>query len=169
MPNQRRSEEKGDNNNKELILAEESLVAEIKEIYALMVEQGLTQLTVEKEDNKLFLRRGLKTEAVIHHRQIASVLTPTPKVEKKEQDSNCLPVKSPLIGVFYNSPGPESKPFVEIGITVEKGAALCIIEAMKVMNEIPSPVRGKVIKILVSNGQSVQAEQDLFLLQPLEE
>ncbi|MFH1258541.1 MAG: biotin/lipoyl-containing protein [Elusimicrobiota bacterium] len=166
MPNQRRSEEK-EESNKELTAAEESLVAEIEEIYALMVEQGLTQLTVEKKENKLFLRRGIKTESAVHHRRIAPLAAPVE--EKKEQDLNCLPVKSPLIGVFYNASSPESKPFVEVGSTVEKGAALCIVEAMKVMNEIPSPVRGKVIKILSSNGKSVQAEQDLFLLQPLEE
>lgn len=166
MPNQRRSEEK-EENNKELTAAEETLFAEIKEIYGLMVEQGLTQLAVEKKDNKLFLRRGIKTESTLHHRHIAPIAAPVD--EKKEQDLNCLPVKSPLIGVFYNAPSPESKPFVEVGNAVEKGATLCIVEAMKVMNEIPSPVRGKVIKILGSNGKSVQAEQDLFLLQPLEE
>lgn len=157
MTNHRRSEEK----------EEEAALSEIREIYSFMVEQGLVQLTIEKGNNKLFFRRHEKTE---YHPSIVSAAALPLREEKTEEiNSAYLAVKSPLIGIFYRAPNPEVKSFVEVGSVVEKEAVLCIVEAMKVMNEIPAPKRGKIIKILVENGQLVQAEQSLFLLQPLEE
>ncbi len=72
-----------------------------------------------------------------------------------------------MVGTFYRAPSPDAKPYVEVGTVVEKGDVVCIIEAMKMMNEIQAETRGRVLRILVENGQPVEYEQPLFLLEPL--
>ena len=88
--------------------------------------------------------------------------------DSTQQESKTLihTVYSPIVGTFYRSPSPESDPFVEIGSHVTAGTTLCIIEAMKLMNEIESDVDGRVVKILVENGKPVEFNQPLFLIQP---
>ncbi len=78
-----------------------------------------------------------------------------------------IEVCSPMVGTFYHSPSPDSPPFVKVGDEVEPGQTLCIIEAMKLMNEIEAEQRGKVVKVLVENGQAVEFGQPLFLLEPV--
>ncbi|MDH4068829.1 MAG: acetyl-CoA carboxylase biotin carboxyl carrier protein [Ignavibacteria bacterium] len=73
-------------------------------------------------------------------------------------------IRSPIVGTFYRSPAPDSAPFVEVGSVVQAGAVLCIVEAMKLMNEIESDVEGKIVKVLVENGQPVEYDQPLFLI-----
>jgi acetyl-CoA carboxylase biotin carboxyl carrier protein len=75
-------------------------------------------------------------------------------------------VRSPIVGTYYKSPAPDAAPFVQVGSVVQKGAVLCIIEAMKLMNEIESDISGKVMQILVENGQPVEYDQMLFLVEP---
>ncbi|MBX2991166.1 MAG: acetyl-CoA carboxylase biotin carboxyl carrier protein [Bacteroidetes bacterium] len=75
-------------------------------------------------------------------------------------------VKSPIVGTFYRSPAPEAPAFVQVGGTVQKGSVLCIVEAMKLMNEIESDVAGKIVQIMVENGQPVEYDQVLFLIEP---
>jgi acetyl-CoA carboxylase biotin carboxyl carrier protein len=74
-------------------------------------------------------------------------------------------IKSPIVGTFYRSPAPDAAPFVQVGTTVESGTVLCIVEAMKLMNEIESDVAGKIVKIMVENGQPVEYDQTLFLVE----
>ncbi len=76
-------------------------------------------------------------------------------------------VKSPMVGTFYRSPAPDADPYVEVGTTVQKGTVLCIIEAMKLMNEIESDVSGRIVKFLVENAQPVEFNQPLFLIEPM--
>jgi acetyl-CoA carboxylase biotin carboxyl carrier protein len=100
----------------------------------------------------------------------APSLAPTTPHEPKDEESEFPPgvevVKSPIVGTFYRAPSPESPPYVEIGTYVKKGDTLCIIEAMKIMNEIEADTEGKVVKILVENGQPVEFGQPLFLIDP---
>ena len=96
---------------------------------------------------------------------------PTPPEPKREEGESEFPpgvevVKSPIVGTFYRAPSPESPPYVEVGSHVKKGDTLCIIEAMKIMNEIEADTEGKVVKILVENGQPVEFGQPLFLIDP---
>jgi len=95
---------------------------------------------------------------------------PPPPEPKREGDSEFPPgmevVKSPIVGTFYRAPSPESPPYVEVGSHVKKGDTLCIIEAMKIMNEIEADTEGKVVEILVENGQPVEFGQPLFLIDP---
>lgn len=74
-------------------------------------------------------------------------------------------VKSPIVGTFYRSPAPDAEPFVQVGSTVSTGSVLCIVEAMKLMNEIESDIAGKIVKVLVENGQPVEYDQTLFLIE----
>jgi acetyl-CoA carboxylase biotin carboxyl carrier protein len=93
---------------------------------------------------------------------------PAPVAEKTESaDDNYVPVKSPMVGTFYISPEPSAPPYVEVGGNVQKGTVVCIVEAMKLMNEIESEVSGKVVKRLVENGQPVEFGQTLFLVDPI--
>jgi acetyl-CoA carboxylase biotin carboxyl carrier protein len=79
--------------------------------------------------------------------------------------ANVREIKSPIVGTFYRSPAPDAAPFVEVGATIQSGSVLCIVEAMKLMNEIESDVSGKILRILVENGQPVEYDQPLFLVE----
>jgi acetyl-CoA carboxylase biotin carboxyl carrier protein len=81
------------------------------------------------------------------------------------QPANVHEIKSPIVGTFYRSPAPDAAPFVEVGAGIQAGTVLCIVEAMKLMNEIESDVSGKILKILVENGQPVEYDQTLFLVE----
>ena len=87
--------------------------------------------------------------------------------EPAKPEKNLSAIKAPMVGTFYRSPGTDAKSYVEIGQTVEIGQVVCIIEAMKLMNEIKSEVKGKVIEILVENARSIEYGQALFMLEPL--
>ncbi len=97
----------------------------------------------------------------------AKEATPAPAPAKEKADeSKYLEVKSPMVGTFYRSSTPEKPPFVEIGQSIKKGDVVCIIEAMKLFNEIESEVSGKVVKVLVDNAKPVEYDQVLFLVEP---
>jgi acetyl-CoA carboxylase biotin carboxyl carrier protein len=94
-----------------------------------------------------------------------------PKAEEKKDvkeapKENLIEVKSPIVGTFYRAPSPTADPYVQVGHSIAKGSVLCIIEAMKLMNEIESEVSGKIVKILVENAQPVEYNQTLFLVDP---
>ena len=153
---------------------------EIKEIITLMNENNLGEIEIEREGLKLKLKKTaleaqLQTPA---HYAVQSI--PTPKVttsvaapsvdgEINGVDSQKLTkdIKSPMVGTFYRAPSPEAAPFVEIGQTVEIGQVVCIVEAMKLMNEIKSEIRGKVIEVAVSNSEPVEFGPSLFVVEPV--
>lgn len=89
-----------------------------------------------------------------------------PEKTEEEDESHLVAIRSPMVGTFYAAPAPEKPPFVEVGSHVEPDTIVCIIEAMKVFNEIPAEVRGKIVKVLVENGQPVEYGQPLFLVDP---
>jgi acetyl-CoA carboxylase biotin carboxyl carrier protein len=92
----------------------------------------------------------------------AAESAPSPKAEEKKYHE----VRSPIVGTFYSAPAPNADPYVQIGSSVQEGTVLCIVEAMKLMNEIESDAAGKIVKILVENGQPVEYNQPLFLVEP---
>ena len=87
--------------------------------------------------------------------------------EPLDETQRLITITSPIVGTFYRSPSPDAPPFIEVGIRVKKGQVLCIIEAMKLMNEIESETDGIVVKALVENGQPVEYGEPLFLIEPL--
>lgn len=95
------------------------------------------------------------------------VETPSAPAAPAQAATKLHEIRSPIVGTFYRAPAPDAPPFVQVGSTVEKGTVLCIVEAMKLMNEIESDIAGKVAQILVENGQPVEYDQVLFLIEPL--
>jgi acetyl-CoA carboxylase biotin carboxyl carrier protein len=96
----------------------------------------------------------------------AAAAPAAPAAPKEEPKSNLIEVKSPMIGTFYRSAGPDKPSFVEVGSTIKTGDTLCIIEAMKLFNEIEADVSGKIVKVLVNDSTPVEYDQPLFLVEP---
>ena len=148
---------------------------EIKEIINLMNEHGLTEIEVEKGDQKIKLKKSSISgeSAVVEQQPIAQqpvAKAPTGEAEKqppKQESKNLIEIKAPLVGTFYRSPSPDAASFVEVGQEIEVGEVVCIVEAMKLMNEIKSEVRGKVVDILAENADPVEFGQIMFLIELL--
>lgn len=144
---------------------------ELKQILQALVEHGVSELTLETPDYKLTVRRGGEVQMVAVPQVAAPVpaQAPAPALEAPKADEcpGCVEIRAPIVGTFYRAPAPDAPPYVKEGDRVEKGQVLCIIEAMKLMNEIESEVSGIVKKILVENGEPVEYGQPLFLIQPL--
>ncbi len=137
----------------------------IKEIINLVKGSDIKQLTIESEGFKLFIETHQKEvlqRVEVPYKEVRhqELLPPSEEVPQE----NLHVIKSPLVGTFYRSPSPGAPPFVEVGDMVSPGQVLCIVEALKVMNEIESDVRGKVVKILVENGETVEYGQPLFII-----
>ncbi|MCK4462973.1 MAG: acetyl-CoA carboxylase biotin carboxyl carrier protein [Candidatus Omnitrophica bacterium] len=140
----------------------------IEEMIDLMEKHGLTEINIEEEGIRIHLKKGPSGYEQIRDGVISKPVT-LPKEEKAQtikEAKNLTEIKSPMVGTFYSAPGPDTPPFIEIGDTIKEGDVLCIIEAMKLMNEIKSEVKGKVSDILVENGEPVEFGQVLFLVEP---
>lgn len=155
---------------------------ELKELIEFLIEKDITEFELERGDVKVRIKRG--TEQVV---SVASPVVPyasvpvpapsvpghapthpatTPVAKEAPAEDGLHMVKSPIVGTFYESPSPGSPPFVKPGDMIEVGQVLCIVEAMKLMNEIESDVTGEVVKRLVSNGQPIEYGQELFVIRP---
>ena len=147
---------------------------ELKELIALMNEHGLVEIELEREGMKIRLRKGasgfsadgVSIERIGPVAQPASASVPAAAVQEAPKPVG-EEIKSPMVGTFYRAPAPEAPPFVEVGQQIEPGQVLCIIEAMKLMNEIKSEVRGRILQIPVENAQPVEFGQVLFVVEPL--
>lgn len=133
---------------------------EIKEILELLKGSDVTELEVARGENVLKVRRGSLAES----RPAAAPPPPPPPSPAKEAvpKANVKEIVSPIVGTFYRAPAPDASPFVDVGARVTKGQVLCIVEAMKIMNQIESDVTGTVAAILVENAQPVAYGQPLF-------
>lgn len=145
---------------------------EIREIINLMNEHDLSEIELEREGTKVKIKKtqGEMMEAVRRQPPDYSIETQVVAKsgeEKPAGNSGRKEIKSPMVGTFYRSPSPEASSFVEIGQTVEVGQVVCIVEAMKLMNEIKSEVRGRVAEIHIENAQAVEFGQTLFSVEPL--
>jgi oxaloacetate decarboxylase alpha subunit len=146
-------------------------IKEIKDMITLMNENGLTELEVEKDGMRIRLRKGPgagdafeKTVEVIAPRE-----APRPEQRPREEvpEKKTIEIKAPMVGTFYRSPAPDAPPYVNIGDVIEPGQVICVIEAMKLMNEIKSEVRGKIVDVPVENAEPVEYGQVLFVLEPV--
>lgn len=149
----------------------------IKKLVKIFNTSGITDLEIEEEGFKIKIANKLRnsqgTVQPQHTAQPNTVLSPAPPVEEKplegktvESTNNYHEVKSPIVGTFYRAPAPDADAYVQVGDSVSVGTVLCIVEAMKLMNEIESDADGKVVKILAENGKPVEYNQPLFLIQP---
>jgi len=146
---------------------------EIREMIDLMNENDLTEIEIERDGTKIKIRKG-SGEGFEPGRKSPTgyhVETQLPSPERAEAaettNANRMEIKSPMVGTFYRSPSPEASAFVESGQVVEVGQVVCIVEAMKLMNEIKSEVKGKIVDIPVDNAQPVEFGQTLFTVDPL--
>ena len=149
---------------------ENMLEGKVKSLYVIMKEEKVEEIKISSKNMKLHIRRKSYSK---HQTQKNSV--PTNIIQQDEDavssgeinfDNNNT-IKSPIPGVFYRSSSPTSAMFVKEGDVVNVGSTLCIIEAMKVMNEIKATDKVKIIKILIENGQSVNSQQDLFVVEKI--
>jgi acetyl-CoA carboxylase biotin carboxyl carrier protein len=150
---------------------------DIKAIIDLMKKNSITEFELERQDSKIRLKRGLNgTPVASPEEQI-----PSPLMSMSSQPPTAMPsqtavpqpsatgeieIKSPMIGTFYRAPSPESASYVEMGSEVNPDTVVCIIEAMKVMNEIKAEVKGVVTQVLVENSKPVEFGQPLFKVRP---
>jgi acetyl-CoA carboxylase biotin carboxyl carrier protein len=153
---------------------------EIKQILEMMREHELAEFELERDDFKIRLRKNATGQWTAAVPSMNFVATPAPAVPAApaapvsgepvltaaNEDFDLAIVKSPIVGTFYRSPEPGAKAFVETGQQVKKGQVLCIIEAMKLMNEITAECDGELMKAYVENGQAVQYGERLFAIKP---
>lgn len=149
---------------------------DIKAIIDLMKKNSITEFELEEKDSKLRLKRGLNGPPPVVQSEEAVPLMAMPTVAPMMPvpmpavapvvSTGELDVKSPMIGTFYRSPSPEAAPYVEIGTEVSPDTVVCIIEAMKVMNEIKAEAKGVITQVLVENAKPVEFGQPLFKIRP---
>jgi acetyl-CoA carboxylase biotin carboxyl carrier protein len=158
---------------------------DIQNLIRFVAKSGASEVKLETEDIKITIKTGsdeqkgdttfvqqIPMAATIPQAQPAQVpvapaaAEPDKKEKKTEDDGKYLTVKSPIIGTFYRKPSPDKPVFVEVGDTISTGDVLCVIEAMKLFNEIESEVSGKIVKVLVDDSSPVEFDQPLFLVDP---
>jgi acetyl-CoA carboxylase biotin carboxyl carrier protein len=146
---------------------------DIKAIIDLMRKNSVSEFELEKEDFKIRLKRGTNgggvasdDGSVLPYAPASAVLPAAPLVAAPAPVTNEADIKSPMIGTFYRAPSPESAPYVEVGTEVSPETVVCIIEAMKVMNEIKAEAKGVITQAMVENAKPVEFGQPLFKIRP---
>ncbi|HXY78473.1 MAG TPA: acetyl-CoA carboxylase biotin carboxyl carrier protein [Candidatus Acidoferrales bacterium] len=159
---------------------------ELKELIEFLIEKDIAEFELERGDVKVKIKRTAEPAPVAlpdsHYVAIQRTPSPVPASppaagrvdsapsagppEPSEPDEGLHIVRSPIVGTFYESPSPGSPPFVKVGDALELGQVLCIVEAMKLMNEIECDVAGELVKKLVANGQPIEYGQELFAVRP---
>ena len=148
-------------------------IDEIRKLIELMEEKGVSELELKHRAGEVRLVRGepASVPATVQPQPASAPVPPpaetTTAVQEQDGLDPGLTITSPMVGTFYGAPNPDASPFVAVGGMVETGDVVCIIEAMKMMNEIEAEIHGRVRRILVENGQPVEYGQALFLLEPV--
>jgi acetyl-CoA carboxylase biotin carboxyl carrier protein len=137
---------------------------EIRELIQLVVESGIAELELQRGEDRVRIRRTLEAASAVPQATVVEPLPQSPAAPPPA--SNEYIVKSPIVGTYYESPKPGDPPFVKVGDSVEPGQVLCIIESMKLMNEIESEVAGIVVAKLMENGRPVEYGEALFTIRP---
>ncbi len=162
-------------------------IKEIQSLIKFVAKSGASEVKLEMEDIKITIRTGSTGSGspettIVQQIPVpqATAAAPAPQApaaheaaapapadtKKADDDSKYITIKSPIIGTFYRKPSPDKPPFVEVGTSIKKGDVLCVIEAMKLFNDIESEVSGKIVKILVDDSSPVEFDQPLFLVDP---
>jgi len=155
-------------------------IKEIQSLIKFVAKSGASEVSLEMKDVKITIKTNdsSSSQAVVQDPIIVPQLQPTPlvappitdpsvtKENTAEEPSNLITIKSPIIGTFYRKPSPDKPSFVEVGDVVSEGTVLCVIEAMKLFNDIESEFSGKIVKILVDDTSPVEFDQPLFLIDP---
>jgi acetyl-CoA carboxylase biotin carboxyl carrier protein len=146
---------------------------EIKELLQIFDESGVAEMEVQRGENRLRLRRAPMVHELTAHSAPPAAHTPAPAPapaaaapKGSGPDPSHTLIKSPIVGTYYDAPSPEAGPFVKVGDSVEPGQVLCIIESMKLMNEIEAEIAGTLVHKLVENGRPVEYGEALFAIRP---
>jgi acetyl-CoA carboxylase biotin carboxyl carrier protein len=155
---------------------------ELKELIEFLIEKDIAEFELERGDVKVKIKRGAEHTVVYTHAEAPKPAGPVPDPHPASStvsaaappaapvapvpEENLHIVKSPIVGTLYEAPSPGAPPFVKVGDMVEVGQVLCIVEAMKLLNEIESDVAGEIVKKMGSNGQPIEYGQELFAIRP---
>jgi acetyl-CoA carboxylase biotin carboxyl carrier protein len=143
-------------------------IERIQALVQLMVDNDLTEIDIRSGEEQIALKRGLAGVPVLAPTHLPAQVAPAPPgpaaAPAAEPADDLVAIPSPMVGTFYAAPSPDSPPYITIGKEIDADTVVCIIEAMKVMNEIKGEVRGSVAKVLVNNGQAVEYGQPLFMV-----
>ena len=152
---------------------------EIQNLIKFVARSGASEVSLEMEDVKITIKTSdnsapivVQEPIVVPQQQVIASTPSTPQAvdstpeSSSEEDSNLITIKAPIIGTFYRKPSPDKPSFVEVGDVISEGSVLCVIEAMKLFNDIESEVSGKIVKILVDDTSPVEFDQPLFLVDP---
>ncbi|MBF0276042.1 MAG: acetyl-CoA carboxylase biotin carboxyl carrier protein [Nitrospinae bacterium] len=150
-------------------------IKKLKKIISIFEDSKLSELELEDEELSVFMKKS-EGGVVVHQQQPVQQIAPAAPVTSSLEDDhvkkhgkideNIRVIESPMVGTFYRSPSPTTPSFVEVGDMVKKGQVLCIVEAMKLMNDIESPYDGKLVDVLVENGKPVEYGKPLFHILP---
>ncbi|MCL4124320.1 UNVERIFIED_CONTAM: hypothetical protein GTU68_066507 [Idotea baltica] len=157
-------------------------IKEIQNLIKFVAKSGASEVKLEMDDIKITIKTGSDSDTTIVHQVPAAQMAAAPVAAQQpasaeavaplaaapvaDENSKYITIKSPIIGTFYRKPAPDKPLFVEVGQTIAEGDVLCVIEAMKLFNEIESEVSGKIVKILVDDSSPVEFDQPLFLVDP---
>lgn len=154
-------------------------IKQIQDLIKFVSKSGVNEVSIEEKDFKITIKTNQEptyvTAAIPAVAPVAAPTTPAAPAAAPvavvatpaaDDESHLITVKSPMIGTFYRSPGPDKASFVNVGDDITPGKVICIVEAMKLFNEIESEVSGKIVKILVNDAQPVEYDQPLFLVDP---
>jgi acetyl-CoA carboxylase biotin carboxyl carrier protein len=139
----------------------------IKKLIKIFETSTITDLEIEENDYRIKIAKKERAYSFEDQSRIIHHVSPAPNISSQQEqaEKNQHLILSPIVGTFYRSPSPDADAYIQVGDVVSPGSVLCIVEAMKLMNEIESDVSGKVIKILAENGKPVEFNQPLFLIQ----
>jgi acetyl-CoA carboxylase biotin carboxyl carrier protein len=163
-------------------------IAEIQDLIKFIAKAGVTEVEIEQKDFKITIKSEMPQrkkgfeEPQVHHTHIAPVTSvpmqiqaaplhmeapaESPAAKSATENVNYIEVKSPMIGTFYRRPSPDKDPLKDVGDMIKEGDVVCVIEAMKLFNEIESEIKGKIVKFLVEDNTPVEYDQPLFLVDP---
>jgi len=161
-------------------------IAEIQDLIKFIAKAGVTEVEIEQKDFKITIKSEMPSrkkgfeEPLVHHTHVAPVAAAPVQIQAapvhleapaeapaaEMANENYIEVKSPMIGTFYRRPSPDKDPLKDVGDMIKEGDVVCVIEAMKLFNEIESEVKGKIVKFLVEDNTPVEYDQPLFLVDP---
>ncbi len=152
--------------------------SELRELLLAINQSDFSEFTLKSDDFEINIRRGAGPETLVMAAPQATYASPiapsvetvtsvSPSTSLPSADLKFLEIKSPIVGTFYRAPGPDEPSFVEVGDRIKIGQGICIVEAMKVMNEIEAEVSGEIVEILVQNSQPVEFDQVLMRVKPV--
>ena len=150
-------------------------IKEIQELIKFVAKSGVSEVSIDRKDFKITIKAQGNAPTVVNMQAApmpiaaapVAAATPAPAAPVANENANLITIKSPMIGTFYRSGSPDKPSFVNVGDKIGPGNVLCVIEAMKLFNEIESEVSGKIVKILVDNASPIEYDQPLFLVEPM--